>query len=256
MFAQLTSPPPLPCETLASVGILLGAALAGAAMLLWGRYAGRVMFMLGGGAAGWWVGGVLAARLGVNLLAAQATTAVAAALLALLLTPLLWAMAAGGLAGSIALYFLVIHYWPTLGKNAPRLSLANLDFRQYCESLATYLEKCVAATWEGNATAVGVLAGAAAGCAIIICLIRLRMAGVIMSSLVGGAALVAGLAAATGTLFGDAAPVLWAHWFILAGGGVAMAIVGVGVQYRRLLKADKARKSRQNAQAKERNPAG
>ena len=245
MFAQLTAPPPLPVAAPAALGLALAVVVAGAALLLWGRLAGRVVFLAAGGGAGWWAGALLASRMGVNPLAAKATTAVAAGLLALLLTPLLWAMLAGAITGGAALYFAVLRYMPTLARTAPELDLAGKDLWAYLAALADYGWKCTSAVWEANAAAIGITVGLAGGVPLLIGAIRLRLATIVMSSLVGGAAILTGLAVAVGILFPSVAPVLWRHWFILGGAAAATAVVGVGVQYRRALKGDKDKKNRE-----------
>jgi hypothetical protein len=244
-------PPPLPVGEAAALGIALAAVAAGVALLLWGRLAGRIAFLAAGGGVGWWLGAILAAKMNVSPLPAQILTAVAAGMLALLLTPLLWAVLAGALAGGAALYFAVLHYLPMLSKGPPSLNLAGLDFRRYAGALADHAWRCTKDVWEGNAAAIGIIVGLAGGVPLLIGAIRMRLATVVMSSLTGGAAILTGLAVAAGVLFPAVAPVLWDHWFILAGAAAATAVVGIGVQYRRILKADKDQKNREGEPPKD-----
>ena len=245
MIAQLPFPPPLPLGTPAALGLALAVVVAGAALLLWGRVAGRVLFVAAGAGAGWWGGAVLAARVNVPALAAQATTALAGGLLALVLAPLLWALVAAAIAAGAALYFTVLHFLPTLIKKPADLKLGGLDIQAYAVALADHCWKCTLAVWEQNALAIGVIAGFAGAVPLLIGAIRLRLATIVMSSLAGGAAILTGLGYAVGVLFPSVAQVLWDHWFILAGAAAATAVVGVGVQYRRVLKADKDKKNRE-----------
>ena len=244
MPLQVLALPTLPL-TPAALGIALGAAAAGASLLLWGRVAGRFLFLAVGGGVGWWAGGLLAARMGANPLAARLTTAVVAALLGLLLTPLLWALLAGAITGGTALYFTVLHFWPTLGARAPTAQFAEKDLGAFLGSAADFAWKALAAAWEANALAMGLIAGLIGGVPFLIGAIRPRLSTVVMSSLTGGAAILAGLGCAVGLLFPSVAPVLWAHWYVLGGAAAALAVAGVGVQYRRLLRAEKDQKNRE-----------
>jgi hypothetical protein len=245
MIAQVPLPQAFVLTTPVGLGIAASGVLVGAALLLWGRWAGRAVFLVAGAGVGWWAGALLAARMQVNPLAAQVATAVAAGLLALVLAPLLWALMSGTIAGGVALYFTVLHFQPDLLAKAPAFAQSAGDVGAYCAAMADHFAKCVLAAWENHAPALATASGLAGVLPFVIGTIRLRLATIIMSSLSGGAAVAAGLACIVGFSAPSAAPVLWGNWFVVGGAAVAFAFAGVIVQYRRAIKADKDQKNRE-----------
>jgi hypothetical protein len=245
MIAQVPLPQAFILTTPVGIGIAAAGVMVGAALLLWGRWAGRAVFLAAGTGVGWWAGALLAARMQVNPLAAQITTAVAAGLLALVLTPLLWALMAGAIAGGVALFFTVLHFQPDLLAKAPAFAQGAGDVGTYCAAMADHLVKGVLAAWENHAPALATATGLAGVLPFVIGTIRLRLATIIMSSLFGGAVVAAGLACIAGFSAPSVAPALWSNWFVVGGATVAFAFAGVLVQYRRAIKADKDQKNRE-----------
>jgi hypothetical protein len=216
-----------------------GAIAVGVTLLLWGRWSGRALFLLAGAWAGWWGGTALAARLGVNPLAAGITLAALAGFLSLLLTPLLWAMVAGALVAGAACYFAILNHQPDLAAKAPVFAQMGGDIGAYFSALWDHLAKQIGVAWERDGMRLGIIAGLAGGVPFLIGSLRLRLSTIIVSSLCGGAAVMAGLGCLAGLVFPAVAPVLSKNWFVLGGAGAALAAVGVLVQYRRAIKTEK-----------------
>jgi hypothetical protein len=244
-IAQALLPPAFVWTVPVCLGLAAAGVAVGVTLLLWGRWAGRVVFLAAGAVVGWWAGGLLAARMQVNPLAAQLTTAVAAGLLTLVVTPLLWALLAGALAGGAAVYFTVLHFQPELLTKMPSLPLTADELNAWCTAMADHLVKYLLAAWADRPAPIAVAAGLAGGLPFIVGAIRLRLATIVMSSLSGGAAIVAGAACLVGTAAPSVAPTLWKNWFILGGAAAALALAGVIIQYRRAIKADKDKKNRE-----------
>jgi hypothetical protein len=181
----------------------------------------------------------------VNPLAAQVTASLVAGFLALILTPLLWALLAGVLAGGTALCFATLHFQPDLFAKAPSLSQSAGDVWAYCAAMADHLAKYVGAAWGDGRAQLATAAGVAGGLPFIVGAIRLRLATIVMSSLCGGVAIAAGIACLVCFAFPTVASKVWSNWFILGGAGAAFALAGIFVQYRRAIKADKDQKNRE-----------
>ena len=248
MLAQVPLSPILAVGVYGGAGIALGAAAVGVALLLWGRYAGRPVFALASAAAGWWAGELVAAQLGVNVVAAQISLAVAGAFLGMVLTPLLWALSAGALVGGAAFYLGILQNQADLLAKAPAAVVSatgDFDLLGFCGAWAGHLWKCTASAAAAEPGKLGFIIGLAGGVPILIGVIRLRLATIVMSALYGSAAIVSGLCVAVGLLLPSTAPVLREHWFVPVVAGCALAPVGVMVQYRRTMKAENDQKNRE-----------
>jgi len=247
MLAQVPASPVLALGAYGGAGIALGAAAVGAALLLWGRYAGRPVFAAIAAAAGWWAGPFVAEAVRVDELAGCISLAVAGCILGALATPVLWAAAAGAAVGGAALYLGVFQHQPDLAAKAPAFVVKDgqFDLAGYCGAWAAHLLKCFSAAWKNESNKVIAIAGLAGGPPIIVGVMRLRLVTIIMSALCGAAAVVSGVCVAVGLLIPSAAAPLREHWFVPAGAGAMLAAVGVLVQYRRALKADKDRDKRE-----------
>jgi hypothetical protein len=229
----------------ANLGIGLAGVAAGIALLLWGRWAGRGVFVLAGAAVGWFLGGLLAGPLGVDPTAVRVVAAVVSASLALLLTPLLWALTAGAVTASVVLFVLILQQQPDFVARAPAIPAAGQDAWDYLAAIAKHLGKGLSAAWDHEGSRLAIIAGVIGGVPFLIGAIRLRLATIFMSSVCGGMAVAAGLAGLAGTAAPSIIPALWKSWFVFGGAGAAMGVVGIGVQYRRALKADKDKDNRE-----------
>ena len=247
MFALVPPWSALAMGAYGGAGSALGAAAVGAALLLWGRYAGRFVFAAIGAAAGWWAGPFVADAVRVDALAGRISLAVAGCILGALATPLLWALTAGAALAGVALYFGVLQNQPDLVDKAPAFVVKDGDFDLvgYCTAWAAHLMGCFSSAWKTQSEKMALLAGLAGGPPIIVGVIRLRLATIIMSALCGAAAIVSGLSIAVALLIPSAAAPLREHWFVPAGAGAVLAAVGVLVQYRRALKAEKNQDKRE-----------
>ena len=240
MLAQIPLPPIALGPALA-LAVACGTAALGAMLLLWGRLVGRFVFLLAGAGAGWFAGPLLAAKVGVSPLIAQVALAAAAALLGVLLAPFWWAVLAGALAGGTAVYFTVLRY---LSK-VPVVKFPSDSLGGYLSALGEYVGKCLEAVWSEHAMTLAVASGLAAGLPFLVGVLRLRLAAILMSSLVGGTAFMAALAWIMGLLAPASCDWLWNHWYVLGGAAAALAATGIALQYRRALRSDKTENERE-----------
>ncbi|HUT57125.1 MAG TPA: hypothetical protein VNA25_04540 [Phycisphaerae bacterium] len=245
---MIASIPPVPIPqwgVWAYLAIACGLVVCGLALLLWGRAVGRLFWMFVGAGAGLALGAPLAGWLEANLLAARLGAAVTLGLLGVVLGPLLWALLAASISGGVALYFTVARYLPQLTGRAPEFKLSGEGLGPYVISLAKYSLACVQAVWNTEPLVVAAVGGLAAALPLVIGVVRMRLATIFMTSVCGAAGAVGGAAWAAVLLFGSLGQLFADYWYVLAGTAAGGAILGIVLQYRKALKADKAEKKRE-----------
>lgn len=245
MIASIPPVPIPPWPVLAYLGIACGLIVAGLALMLWGRILGRLFWMLAGVGAGLALGAPLASWLEANLLAARLGAAVTLGLLGVVLGPLLWAMLAAGVLGGVALYFTVARYLPHLSGRVPEFELSGEGLAAYVASLARYSLACVQAVWNVEPLAIVVAGSLAFGLPLVIGVVRMRLATIFMTSVSAAAGVVGGIAWAGALLFASLGRVFADYWYVLGGTAAGGAVLGIVLQYRKALKADKAEKKRE-----------
>jgi len=232
----------------AAVGILLGAAL-----VVWGRMLGRVVIMLMMAAVGVAFGGPLAAAIS-NMSGAsippgivQIALAIVGFLLGFLAERIVWgALAAALIALPILVTMLAAPDATTHGK--PGMAAPSGDTcLQYLQSAWSNLQTAVDAHWQTDSVKVILVGAIPLAICMLIAIVRPRFIRIVMTSLLGAAALVIGLALALSQMLDWMWEWNWRQIFVPLGVIMVIAIVGMVLQIRTCLKLDAKEREREEA---------
>ncbi|MDY6914661.1 MAG: hypothetical protein SVT52_09440 [Planctomycetota bacterium] len=237
---DITLPPPPECGVALLLGLAAGAVLLGAVGLLAGLKVGRVFAALAGGGLGFLLIGQPARRLGTNALALQTAFGVAIGLLCLVVAKLIWALLAATLAASAAGVAAIGHLLPKVAQgDRPAFQFEGTTFTEWLAALWAFGCDAVTVVWRQNSPTLLMFICPAAMAVLITGLLRLRLATVFMTSLLGAAAIVAGLGLAGISLQPTLWDGLWRRWYIPVGAAAVAMLIGMVHQYRHALAEEK-----------------
>jgi len=243
------TPPPIDALADPIAYALAGACLVvGAALLVWGRVLDRSILCVAGVMIGLLTGPALAERFGWPPTPVRLVLAAAIGLAAMALARLVWPLLGGAMAALAAECVLIC-----------RLPAGTLvAFEQTAEGLGgwsqaawQFLSGGLSALWAWNVAAVLAVIGLSVGIPVAVGIVRPRLARIVMTSVIGAGAIACGPLLAVAQLRPGAVDWVWSNWRWALGLWGLLAVVGVAVQYRAAIKADRARKEQQEQQEQE-----
>ncbi len=216
----------------ATAGVLGGCAVLGLVLLFWGRRLGPFLMMAGAGVAGYFLGDLAAAPLGVNPLAARISAAITAALLAYVLNRLIWATLAAGICGLVAMYIILLRMGTDLRRVATEGLPAN-SITNYADTFINgFMRPLIETLWQQNAPLVVLVGGLAVAIPLVLMLLRPRFLAIVTSSLLGAGLLVSSVLILVTWGMPSSQPVLQQYWYVVGGVKGALFVSGMIVQYR------------------------
>jgi len=235
----------------AAVGILLGAAL-----VVWGRMLGRPVVMLMLAAVGFAVGGPVAAAIsstsGANIPPGivQIVLAFVGFLLGFIAERIVWGALAAALVGlPILIKMLAAPDATAHGK--PGIAAPSGDnCLQYLQSAWSNLQTAVEAHWQTDSVKIILVGAIPLAILMLLAIVRPRFIRIIMTSLLGAAALVVGLVLALSQMLDWMWEWNWRQIFVPLGVILVIAIVGMVLQIRTCLKLDAKEREREEASKK------
>ena len=211
-------PAPLWSDATAFIAALLCAG-GGIVTILWGRIFARTLVGVLAAAVGFAASAGMAERFNVDPLLVRLAMAAACGVIAAVAARLVWALLAALLCGALAAWALLASCLERVpAESAPVFKEYVIDLGEWAVAVARYAGDGLVALGHWNLLVVlGVLCPAVIG-PLALLIIRDRLARVVMTSLLGSAALVAGPVIAAAQL----QPQWWAHFWMY---GYVLAIV-------------------------------
>jgi MFS family permease len=239
--------PPLPL--LSDVVVACTAAVClfvGAAILLWGWVLSRWFLGAAGMAVGLLIAMPLSDRLGgVDPNLARIGAAALLGLLALLLARPVWALLAAALLGLVAEGVVLARVMNDIpADQQPAFQAADTTFAAWALALGEFAMRGLQTLWIHKMPLVLIGIVPAALLALVLALLRARLARILMTSLLGALAMVAGPLLAGAHLRPALWDRAWGLWYVLAAVGGLLMIIGLAFQCRLAMEADKKEKER------------
>jgi hypothetical protein len=252
MAFDFTIPPaPQLSDTWAYVGAA-SAVIVGSALVVWGRLIGRPLLTLGAGVLGFLAGGPAAGSLGLAPVVGQLVLTFAGLAGGFLLDRLVWALLAGVLVAGPVLTAMFLRPGAPASTAASPAPATQGATSPAADSLAAYAQSCwgwfgatLTALWDINSGTLLITTCAIGGFFVVLGLIRPRLIRIAMTSLVGALAVVSGLVVGVSQPLKWFWPQAWQHVYLPGAAVLALLILGVVLQYRAALQAERSGKDRE-----------
>jgi len=241
-------------------GVAAGGIVLGAALVAWGRLLGRPAMTLAAMAVGYLCGGLVTEAVAstweihLPMLVAPCVLVLLGLVLGFLAERVFWGLLAGGVIAAIIL--MVLMYIPPAAGAAPAASPPPppVAFAPADPGTGAYFAEAVrhfGKTFEAHWDKEGVTLALAGGIPLVLCLVlgiaRPRFIRILMSCLVGGAAVVFGVVLALSQMLGWLWEWNWQQWYVPVAVMLAMALAGIILQERTCLKLDALERKREEA---------
>lgn len=233
--------PPLPNLAQSDAFMVAAAAIiVGAALLVWGRILGRPLIALLAGSAGFLYGGQVADLLSIPPVVGQFALAIGGLIVVYLADRVVWGALAIAVAAIPAAIVMLGLYPPADAKALPATAPAADSLTNYATGLALTLKADILDLWQTQRPTILIAFTAIALFFMLIALIRPRLIRIVMTSLIGAVAIVAGLLTAVTAILPSMWNQAWQLCYVPAGLCAALFILGIVVQYRAAIKAQPA----------------
>jgi len=241
------SAPPMPGFTpMFACGLSAALVAVGAALILWGRHLHRAALAAVGIASGLGVGWMVADRFPLGLTATRLVSAAALGLMGLMLARLAWAILAGAVfatAAGIAILHMSMNN--IAQEQMPVFQEGASTLVQWTRSALRFFTEGLTVLWNWNPTLVGATVGLAGIVPLAALLVRARLGRIVMTSMVGGAASVAGAILSAVQVSPSLWQWAWQYWQCPVAAIGLLTTAGVTVQYRAAIQADRDEAERQ-----------
>jgi len=252
---------PMPFVDGLAYGVAAGGIVLGAALVAWGRLLGRPAMTLAVAAIGYVCGGLVTATVAstwdVNLpmLIAPIVLALVGLAVGFLLERACWGLLAGGIVSAIVLSVLLFIPPATTNQPAPPpqaefAPAAELGTGDYLNEAWLHFSKTFESHWNNESVTLALAGGIPLVLCLVLGIVRPRFVRILMSCLVGAAAVVIGvvLALSQSHLCGDELwKWCWQQWYVPVAVMIVAALAGVIIQERTCLKLDAQERKREEA---------
>lgn len=253
---EVTLPPQPYMEAGVLLAVTAGAVIGGLALLLWGWLAGRFVLAVAMTAA--WVAASPALAQhqpwttiseAISPKMFQLAGAVITLAAGIFLARLVWGMLAALLLATTACLSLLARAWPQLtdlagDKPLPAVEATD-NISLWLQDMGTSLLAGLGLLWTHSTSLVIMAILAPALLAIVVALVRPRLMAILMSGLLGSAAVVLAVLVALGHAWSGAWPTSWTGWPAVLVAAIVIAIASVVLQYRWARRSDARRAKRE-----------
>lgn len=211
--------------------------VVGILLVVWGRLLGRGLLCLAGAAAGLAVGSALARHFGWHPTTPRMVSVMVLGLTGLALARLIWALLAGSIA-AVAAGIILLGRLPA--QDVPAFDRSSETLAGWVNAALHLLTDGVSALWVWNPAVTAGVLGLAACLPLVAMLVFGRGGRILMTSVVGAAAVMAGPIIAASRL--QAGVIAWIiqNWWLLPAVFGPLAAFGMVVQYRAEIRAQRA----------------
>ena len=250
-MTNIPPPPQLQIASDASAYVLgVGGLVMGTLLMLWGRHVGRAVVMAVLASVGWWIGKNYAPQFNFDPRLLPLGGTAGGAIVGLVLGRAAWALLAAVVCGACGAAAVLAWFWPEVNiapLTGGDYSMPDYSILEYAVGMGGLLERAFWNLWPSHMQALLVTACVPTAVALLAGLFWPRLVQILMTSLVGALAAVAGLALVLSGVRPDIGDVLWQYWPLPVGLAGVLAMLGAMWQARCTLLDDK-KKAQEKAQ--------
>lgn len=207
------------------------AVVGGIVLLLWGRQVHRVVLLLALGGVGFALGGPIGASLGAMPVVAGASGAAVLAVVGILGARLIWAALAAAICAGSAVLVLLFNVLPKpQTENFPRFGEAQ-SLPQWVTESFKYVQGIFQAQWSAQPATLGLAVVVGCSLPFVVLLLRPRLGAILMTSLLGAAAIVGAVILTAGKTSQQLYANAFVKWYVPAGACGCLLVLGLARQY-------------------------